>query len=115
MICVMKQFIKDGKIVSDVAVIDGRQVFHPTEEMLLAAGYKEYTPEYAQAYKERHATNEDIAQWRANAYKSRSDSLYIAYQKYLAQGKEDKAEEARAKWLEEVDRIELEFPYKEDN
>lgn len=110
----MKQFIKDGKIAGAMVIIDGRQVFSPSEEILLEAGYKEYTPEYAQAYKERHATNDDIAQWRAEAYRNRSDSLYIAYQKYLAQGKEDKAEEMKAKWLDEVERIELEFPYKED-
>lgn len=110
----MKQFIKDGKIASDIVEIDGRQVINPTEDILLAAGYKEYTPEYAQAYKERHYTNEDIRQLRQDAYKQRSDSLYMAYQKYLAKGETERAEQARLDWLAEVERIELEFPYKEE-
>ena len=110
----MKQFIKDGQIASDIVEIDGRQVINPTEDILLAAGYKEYTPEYAQAYKERHYTNEDIRQLRQDAYKQRSDSLYMAYQKYLEKGKTERAEQAKTEWLAEIERIELEFPYKEE-
>ena len=110
----MKQFIKDGKIAGDMVIIDGRQVYNPTEEMLLEAGYAEYTPEYEQAYKERHYTNEDIRQLRQDAYKQRSDSLYMAYQKYLAKGETERAEQAKTEWLAEIERIELEFPYKEE-
>ena len=110
----MKQFIKNGKIASDIVEIDGRQVINPTEEILLAAGYKEYTPEYAQAYKERHYTNEDIRQLRQDAYKQRSDSLYMAYQKYLVKGETERAEQAKTEWLAEIEQIELEFPYKEE-
>lgn len=110
----MKQFIKDGKIAGDMVIIDGRQVYNPTEEMLLAAGYTEYTPEYAKAYEERHYTNEDIRIMRQDAYKQRSDSLYMAYQKYLAKGETERAEQAKIEWLAEVERIELEFPYKEE-
>ena len=110
----MKQFIKDGQIAGDIVEIDGRQVINPTEDILLAAGYKEYTPEYAQAYKERHYTNEDIRLMRQDAYKQRSDSLYMAYQKYLAKGETERAEQAKTEWLAEIERIELEFPYKEE-
>lgn len=111
----MKQYIKNGQIAGGIVIIDGRQVFNPTEEILLAAGYKEYTPEYEQAYKERHYTNEDIRQLRQDAYKQRSDSLYMAYQKYLAKGDEERAEQARLRWLEEVDMIDAEFPYNEED
>ena len=110
----MKRFIKNGKIAGDIVEIDGRQVINPTEEMLLYAGYTEYTPEYAQAYKERHYTNEDIRLIRQDAYKQRSDSLYMAYQKYLAKGETERAEQAKTEWLAEIERIELEFPYKEE-
>lgn len=110
----MKQFIKDGQIAGDIVEIDGRQVINPTEDILIAAGYKEYTPEYAQAYKERHYTNEDIRQLRQDAYKQRSDSLYMAYQKYLAKGETERAEQAKTEWLAEIECIELEFPYKEE-
>lgn len=57
-------------------------------------------------------SNEDIRQMRAQAYKDRSDSLYLAWQKYLATG-EDKAEQARQMWLAEVAKIDKEFPYNE--
>ena len=110
----MKQFIKNGQIAGDIVEIDGRQVINPTEEMLLSAGYTECTPEYAQAYKERHYTNEDIRQLRQDTYKQRSDSLYMAYQKYLAKGETERAEQAKTEWLAEIERIELEFPYKEE-
>jgi hypothetical protein len=49
---------------------------------------------------------------REQAYKDRSDSLYMAWQKYLALGETAKAEQAKALWLEEVEKINKEFPYK---
>ena len=107
----MKQYIKDGQIAGDMVIIDGRQVYNPTEEMLLAEGYAEYTPQYTQTYEPLHYTNEDIRIMRQDAYKQRSDSLYISYQKYLAKGETERAEQAKTEWLAEVERIELEFPY----
>lgn len=48
---------------------------------------------------------------REKEYKKRSDSLYMAWQKYLALGEEEKATEAKALWLEEIEKINEEFPY----
>lgn len=56
--------------------------------------------------------NAEIQAKREKAYKDRSDSLYMAWQKYLALGEEEKAIEAKALWLEEVEKINQEFPYK---
>ena len=55
--------------------------------------------------------NESIRIKREEEYKKRSDSLYMAWQKYLALGETEKAEEARVKWLEEIEKINKEFPY----
>lgn len=56
--------------------------------------------------------NKQIQKQREFAYKKRTDSLYMAWQKYLALGEEEKAIEAKALWLEEVEKINQEFPYK---
>ena len=56
--------------------------------------------------------NAEIQKQREQAYKDRSDSLYMAWQKYLALGEEDKAIEAKALWLAEVEKINKELPYK---
>lgn len=56
--------------------------------------------------------NAEIQKQREQAYKDRSDSLYMAWQKYLALGETEKAEQAKALWLEEVEKINKEFPYK---
>ena len=59
----MKQYIKT---IDDVVtffqeplIADGKQIFNPSEEMILAAGWEEYTPEetaseeYVPSYEER--------------------------------------------------------------
>ena len=56
--------------------------------------------------------NEAIRIKREKEYKKRSDSLYMAWQKYLALGETAKAEEAKAQWLSEVEKINEELPYK---
>jgi hypothetical protein len=56
--------------------------------------------------------NAEIQAKREKAYKYRSDSLYMAWQKYLALGETAKAEDAKALWLAEVEKINKEFPYK---
>ena len=56
--------------------------------------------------------NAEIQAKREQAYKDRSDSLYMAWQKYLALGETKKAEDAKALWLAEVEKINQEFPYK---
>ena len=55
--------------------------------------------------------NAEIQAKREKAYKDRSDSLYMAWQKYLTLGETEKAEEAKAKWLEEIDKINEELSY----
>lgn len=56
--------------------------------------------------------NAEIQKQRELAYKKRSDSLYMAWQKYLALGETAKAEQAKALWLAEVEKINEELPYK---
>lgn len=56
--------------------------------------------------------NAEIQKQRELAYKKRSDSLYMAWQKYLALGETAKAEQAKALWLAEVEKINKELPYK---
>lgn len=55
--------------------------------------------------------NEQIRAKREAEYLKHSDSLYMAWQKYLALGNETKAEEARLAWIAEVERIDSENPY----
>lgn len=57
-------------------------------------------------------SNEQIRELRQQAYKDRSDSLYLAWQKYLVM-EDERAEQAKQMWLEEVDKIDKEFPYNE--
>ncbi len=64
----------------------------------------ELTPPYVQ-------TNADISRNRQEQYKMRSDSHYMAYQKYTALGDLDKAENSRLQWLAEIELINLENPY----
>jgi hypothetical protein len=59
----MKQYkrIVDGVVeyFSEPLIADGKQIFNPSEEMLLAAGWEEYTPEtvagdeYVPTYEEK--------------------------------------------------------------
>ena len=74
---------------------------------------RELTPEeIAQMQVEYKLTNDEIMAMRQQAYKDRSDSLYLAWQKYLAM-EDDRAEQARQMWLAEVAKIDTEFPYNE--
>ena len=56
--------------------------------------------------------NANIQIMREQAYRDRSDSLYMAYQKYLALGETEKAAESKTQWLTEIEKINNEFPYK---
>ena len=76
---------------------------HPTASMQ-EVWNMELTPPYIQ-------TNEDISRQRQEAYKQRSDSYYMAYQKYTVMGQLDKAEISKTQWLAEVAAIDLENPY----
>jgi transcriptional/translational regulatory protein YebC/TACO1 len=56
------------------------------------------------------STNEEIRLIREAQYKLRSDSLYMAWKKYEALG-DSRATEAKQSWLDEVEKIEAEYPY----
>ena len=56
-------------------------------------------------------TNDDIKFKRGMAYKARSDSYYMAYQKYLELGSTDEADQAKQQWISEINKIESELPY----
>jgi len=55
--------------------------------------------------------NDEIKFKRSMAYKDRSDSYYMSYQKYLALNNIDKANQSKDLWLSEINKIDLEFPY----
>ncbi len=74
---------------------------------------RELTPEeIAQMQVEYKQTNDEIRAMRQQAYKDRSDSLYLAWQKYLAM-EDERVEQAKHMWLAEVAKIDKEFPYNE--
>lgn len=55
--------------------------------------------------------NEEIKNAREDAYKTQSDSLYMAYVKYTALGQDEKASEAYNQWIAKVKEIEEANPY----
>ena len=58
-------------------------------------------------------TNEEIRLIRQAQYKLRSDSMYMTWKKYEALG-DSRAAEAKQSWLDEVTKIEAEYPYIEE-
>ncbi|KAA6339863.1 hypothetical protein EZS27_012228 [termite gut metagenome] len=69
---------------------------------------------YMEEVFDHEPTPEEIAgrvtETRGEQYKLRSDGIYISIQKYLERGQEEKAEQAKADWLAELQAIELEYP-----
>jgi len=57
------------------------------------------------------SNEESIRLTRQEQYKLRSDSLYMAYKKYLALNQIEKAEASRIAWLAEIALIDNENPY----
>lgn len=107
----MNCYIKDGQIATNIIILNGMQIINPTHEQYLEAGYTEFIEEEPRIITQ---TNEQIACLREVAYKERSDSYYIAWQKYLILNQPDKAEEAKQKWLNEIALIDQEYPYGDD-
>lgn len=66
------------------------------------------------APQETTPTDNDIRELRERAYREESDSLFIASEKYKAQGLLDKSEEARQAWLTKVSEIDTRYPYQSD-
>ena len=56
-------------------------------------------------------SNDYTEELRKFSYQKYSDTLFITWQKYLAQGKEEKAEETKQAWLNKVNEIEEKYPY----
>ena len=55
--------------------------------------------------------NTIIRKDREMAYRRESDSLYMAYVKYLELGELEKANAAKSEWLAKVQEIDIRFPY----
>jgi hypothetical protein len=51
-----------------------------------------------------------VTEARKQQYELRSDGIYISMQKYLAREQEEKAQQAKADWLAELQAIETEYP-----
>ncbi|KAA6334809.1 hypothetical protein EZS27_016905 [termite gut metagenome] len=51
-----------------------------------------------------------VTEARKIQYELRSDGIYISMQKYLARSQEEKAQQAKADWLAELQAIEAEYP-----
>lgn len=108
----MLQWKKNGVAASNIIIADGTQIINPTPEQLLKAGYaleeEQVIPEI------KHITFEsdnEIQKEREKQYKLRSDSYFIASQKYLALGDLKKSEEFKTLWLKEIEAINNEYPY----
>lgn len=78
------------------------------EEMTFKEKYPEAT---IQNIFSRSVPNEYTERLRQDAYKAESDSLFIAWQKYLAQNKESQALAMKQAWLDKVAEIEARYPY----
>lgn len=104
-------YTKDGKQSTCKHIeLDGQLIFNPTAEQIALAGWVEYV-EPTPTPLTIDEQNEQIKQVRQAEYERRSDDLYMAFQKYLAQGKTEKAEAMKQQWLDEIALIESENPY----
>lgn len=111
----MKQYIKNGVIASNQLFTENVQIINPTHEQLIGAGYTLVdTFDAENYYNQGSLSNEQIKQEREKQYKLRSDSYFIASQKYLALGDLKKSEEFKTLWLKEIEAINNEYPYDEN-
>lgn len=108
----MKYYIKNGNIATKQIFINGMQIINPSHEQLIQAGYKLVDKfDEENYYNQGSLTNEQIEAEREKQYKLRSDSYFIASQKYLALGDLKKSEEFKTLWLKEIEAINNEYPY----
>lgn len=93
----MKQYYKTVNGVveyfNEPLIADGKQIFNPSEEMILAAGWEEYTPEetaseeYVPTYeervveliRERYSIDDEIAILRQKDTKQEEYQAWYAY------------------------------------
>lgn len=98
----MKKYTKNNQIKPQQRIIvsvGGKQVINPSEEQILADGWKEYTPQVAQPIEI------PIEEQRRQAYQQECDQYLIAYQGYLLEGNAEKAEEQKALYLSKKQEI----------
>ena len=110
----MIQYIKNGVSASNKIILDGMQIINPVPEQLVKAGYiPEEIIENADTENDRAYLDivDEIRHQREKQYKLRSDSYFIASQKYLALGDLKKSEEFKTLWLKEIEAINNEYPY----
>ncbi len=91
----MKQYRKtvNGTTVfyQDPLVLDGKQIFNPSEEQIKAAGWEEYTPEPSEEYqptyeervveliRQRYSIDDEIAILRQKETKADEYATWYAY------------------------------------
>ena len=91
----MKQYIKtiDGVVeyFHEPLVADGKQIFNPSEEMILAQGWEEYNPEPSEEYqptyeekvveliRQRYSVDDEIAILRQKDTKADEFDAWYAY------------------------------------
>lgn len=85
-------------------------IFNPTEATLKANGYAPYV---APVIEPTPPTNEEISQMRQSAYEAECDPYLVAYQGYLVEGDEAKAESARLAYLRAKAEVRKRLPYGE--
>lgn len=98
----MKTYIKNNQIKPQhriIVSVNGKQVINPTEEQILADGWKEYIPQVAEPIEI------SIEEQRRGAYQTEADQYLIAYQGYLLEGDVVKAEEQKALYLSKKQEI----------
>lgn len=106
------KYIKNGIIAGNTIIVDNQQIINPTVSQLLNAGYeKVITPEQEMLCQAESPSNDQIKAEREKQYKLRSDSYFIAYQKYLLFEELEKAEQAKNLWIAEIEKINNEYPY----
>lgn len=106
-----KSFVELDKevIANQQADYSGNYAYLLNEEEM---AFKEKYPEATiQNVFSRSVPNEYTERLRQNAYKAESDSLFIAWQKYLATGNEEKAVAMKQQWLNKLAEIEARYPY----
>lgn len=108
----MKKYYKQGQIVARPKSIYHKGFTHlnPSDEILIKAGYEIKEEEIVIP----PVTNESIKRQRQMAYRMRADQYLLAYQAYTELGEHEKASEMKELWIQERNRIDQEFPYKEE-
>lgn len=111
--------VKDDRVIANVKVGD-HYVSNPTIQELMDDGWTEYVPptppEPEPETPEEH--NAQMREMRKAAYSdptNGSDGIFISWQKYLAQGDDDKAAQAHDSWLKRVQEIDELYPYIPEN